>query len=764
MGLPYLKDVKMITIIRNFGLVVLFVAYGSSLFSQSCCFDTDGYPFGIDQSHLNHSTGIWKSAAGSVIDLITASNSLNGACDPPGPLDWDCILDIPFYAACLPYGYIKDNFKPGAIFTVTFIGLCGSSNPDISFSSETIEISVSESGCCFFAKISRELPPIGVCGSSWDRLKQYEERVYVWEKSEISPSSCNQISSCVHAEASASPEVITECGTEVLLIGEGSTPDDATFQWSLDKPVNSSASIAQPSEKNTSFVADKSGTYKIKLVVSKGGESDVADVEVKNNCAKLIVNKPEICPGEELAISGVNFVAGKLYRLVLEPDGVELAQIQADSDGNFPITTITSDQVEGYPTGVKWVWALKTDEAQLADAIVKVSLGPTDYFLKCIFIGPAATVESPIIPKGSLLMYDSESNLIGGPWDVVSGKEGEVINEEYIRNNPNFMCWKDLGPIPSGLWRVLSPKTLTCEHESESDRWYPLCPSLLDDEMCNTRNKIYIHGCGVTTGCIAFCGNDNSGRDQFFKLMDDRKCSLDEGKISLKVEYASFGLLAGVPMPGFMNNNLELQIHSPVYMEFINEEGHRFAIDPTTNDYICDIDGAEYSSVNDSPQYLKLTTYGDCVDKLIIHPKDFGGGYEITLRYTIESGQIIESISGIVHNGKQRVYTIIRSLSEININEAHYLFRRSDSNNDGSIDISDAVNTLSFLFLGSGTMPCPDAADANDDGAVDISDAVYILSFLFLGGKDIPAPYPACGTDPTDDSLPDCQYDPATCK
>lgn len=80
-------------------------------------------------------------------------------------------------------------------------------------------------------------------------------------------------------------------------------------------------------------------------------------------------------------------------------------------------------------------------------------------------------------------------------------------------------------------------------------------------------------------------------------------------------------------------------------------------------------------------------------------------------------------------------------------------FVRGDSNQDGVVDISDAIHTLGVKFLGVGEIRCEDAADANDDGAIDISDPVYALAFLFLGGPRPPAPFPAAGEDPTADGL-----------
>ena len=76
-------------------------------------------------------------------------------------------------------------------------------------------------------------------------------------------------------------------------------------------------------------------------------------------------------------------------------------------------------------------------------------------------------------------------------------------------------------------------------------------------------------------------------------------------------------------------------------------------------------------------------------------------------------------------------------------------FIRGDSNNDGVVDISDAINTLGTLFTGAGNINCKDAADSNDDGELDISDAINTLGFLFTSGGKIPQPFPNIGVDPT---------------
>jgi len=86
-------------------------------------------------------------------------------------------------------------------------------------------------------------------------------------------------------------------------------------------------------------------------------------------------------------------------------------------------------------------------------------------------------------------------------------------------------------------------------------------------------------------------------------------------------------------------------------------------------------------------------------------------------------------------------------------------FLRGDPNEDGKVDISDSLFILGCKFLGTGCPGCRDAGDLNDDGQMDISDAVHGLNFLFSGGRPPGYPGPTtCGSDLTDDSLPDCTY------
>ncbi len=76
------------------------------------------------------------------------------------------------------------------------------------------------------------------------------------------------------------------------------------------------------------------------------------------------------------------------------------------------------------------------------------------------------------------------------------------------------------------------------------------------------------------------------------------------------------------------------------------------------------------------------------------------------------------------------------------------LQRPGDANQDGGLDLSDAVWLLGHLFLGEHrSLPCEGRSagnpgpgeltllDGNGDGRLDLSDAIHILAYLFVGGE-----------------------------
>ena len=87
--------------------------------------------------------------------------------------------------------------------------------------------------------------------------------------------------------------------------------------------------------------------------------------------------------------------------------------------------------------------------------------------------------------------------------------------------------------------------------------------------------------------------------------------------------------------------------------------------------------------------------------------------------------------------------------------ECQVQFRRGDPNGNFTIDLTDAVFILDYLFVDPTGVECFDALDANDNGEVQIPDAVLVLYHIFAGGIPPRPPFLACGVDPTADGL-DC--------
>jgi hypothetical protein len=71
-----------------------------------------------------------------------------------------------------------------------------------------------------------------------------------------------------------------------------------------------------------------------------------------------------------------------------------------------------------------------------------------------------------------------------------------------------------------------------------------------------------------------------------------------------------------------------------------------------------------------------------------------------------------------------------------------------DATGDETINVSDAVNIINYIFV-SGDPPDPiESGDCNCDSDCNVSDAVWIINYVFVGGNQ------PCDTD--GDTLPDC--------
>jgi hypothetical protein len=99
--------------------------------------------------------------------------------------------------------------------------------------------------------------------------------------------------------------------------------------------------------------------------------------------------------------------------------------------------------------------------------------------------------------------------------------------------------------------------------------------------------------------------------------------------------------------------------------------------------------------------------------------------------------------------------TLLNIMAVNGVERGEPIFRRGDANEDGGVDISDAVAILVYLFGGGSPPPCLDRLDTNDEGQLNVADAVYLLSYLFSAGPPPPEPFAQLGPDPTPDGL-DC--------
>jgi hypothetical protein len=74
-------------------------------------------------------------------------------------------------------------------------------------------------------------------------------------------------------------------------------------------------------------------------------------------------------------------------------------------------------------------------------------------------------------------------------------------------------------------------------------------------------------------------------------------------------------------------------------------------------------------------------------------------------------------------------------------------FTRGNVNDDGRVDLSDAVWIVEALVpaLGGPSIACLDAGDVNGDERLELADAIFLIEYLFRSGRNPPSPFPGCG-------------------
>jgi len=164
---------------------------------------------------------------------------------------------------------------------------------------------------------------------------------------------------------------------------------------------------------------------------------------------------------------------------------------------------------------------------------------------------------------------------------------------------------------------------------------------------------------------------------------------------------------------------------------------------------------AQLNSSNPDPQVLTISN--PCFDNFSWTATEFASWFELS-QY---SGQPDDQITVIVDiaglsAGQYSETIIIEATGAVNspisvdvvLNLEGPSYLCGDANSDQSVNVSDAVYIINYVFM-SGNPPDPLAsANVNCDTGVNVSDAVYIINFVFTGGN------PPCDID--GDGEPDC--------
>lgn len=159
--------------------------------------------------------------------------------------------------------------------------------------------------------------------------------------------------------------------------------------------------------------------------------------------------------------------------------------------------------------------------------------------------------------------------------------------------------------------------------------------------------------------------------------------------------------------------------------------------------------------------YLKLTIYNNQTGAQIVtgpyrliqsgHQTVFWNGLD-RLGRPVPAGQYRVEVSAVsIYTNRttgQPVNSVTKS-AVFNTVESPCTWKIGDANDDGTIDISDAIYIISHIFSG-GAAPTPNpvgSGDADCSKSLDIADAVYLIARIFSGG---PPPGNPDGVPPDD--------------
>ncbi len=210
--------------------------------------------------------------------------------------------------------------------------------------------------------------------------------------------------------------------------------------------------------------------------------------------------------------------------------------------------------------------------------------------------------------------------------------------------------------------------------------------------------------------------------------------------------------------------------HHPVYSSARGEFTHRAYLEPLFNQYKVDlvfqghnhfyertfpiaagtaVDKAQEPNYADPLGTIYLVTGGGGGTLATASPNGSSARYKSTYHHlALKVDDNVLSLSAIDSTG---AVIDAMSLTKKKPGPPPIVFHRGDADSNGELQITDAIRTLGFLFLGTAEPECLEAADTDDNGQIQLTDAIRSLNFSFIGGAVIPPPGPPgdpCGPDP----------------
>ncbi|MGE3164938.1 MAG: FG-GAP-like repeat-containing protein [Planctomycetota bacterium] len=131
---------------------------------------------------------------------------------------------------------------------------------------------------------------------------------------------------------------------------------------------------------------------------------------------------------------------------------------------------------------------------------------------------------------------------------------------------------------------------------------------------------------------------------------------------------------------------------------------------------------------------------------------DAGSNYqsqsELAVHFGLGTATVIDSITVVWPNGEVTTLVNVPADQVLTIASTPVLpvtLVRGDANDDGSVNLADAIRLLDYVFGGQ-LVDCVQSLDSNGDLSVNVADVVFLLGHLFSGAGPLPQPFPDCGS------------------